>query len=445
MRAIFRSLIVTLGCGLVACSAWPPPWAAPPPEPGPAALIFDPPSELPPPEGLSAISAQYREVPLSWDPVLRPDVAGYLVESADARDGPFSECAILDDRGVLAWVDRGNPHAPLEDVTTRFYRLRSFGHDRHVSAESSEVVVATTAALPDPPSGLRAYSRQPRSIPLAWEASKDPVVAGYSVERSPGPDGPFEVVAELEGRHTTHLLDSGIGNLRVLYYRVSSLNPGGERGPPSAALRAVTKPAPLPPVGLRVEARRLGAITLAWEPNVEVDLHYYRLLRWRSGETEPVVVAAVSADRHQVEDTRVGAAEALHYALVAVDRDGLESRPSEAIGALGLGYEWRAELLPDRVRLEWNGRPEEGFVGARITRSGWFWRHFEREIGEAKWLDRDVEPGRRYRYVIELLHEDGWSAPPSRTLELQLPELGEPFVEIRPPAPTIPPPDGIPR
>jgi len=432
--------LVTAACAPLAGTAAREPAADAEPPP----LVYDPPVELPAPEGVVATSGQYREIPLRWDPVLTPDMAGYLVESSLSLEGPFLPREVLPHRGSLAWVDRDGPDSPLGDGATRYYRLRGFGHDGRLSSFVSETVVATTAALPAPPEGLFAYSRQPRSIPLAWRASDDPVVAGYTVERSPGPEGPFEVVAELEGRHTTHLLDQGLGDLRVLFYRVASRNPGGGTGPPSAVVRAVTKPAPLPPISLRVEGRRLGEIELTWEPNVEPDLREYRLLRRRDGGSFETVTA-VGAQETRAVDRAVGAGERLHYEVVAVDRDGLESRPSEPVSGLGVGYAWRVEAASDAVTLRWDPRTDEGYRGARITRHSGLWRTESWTTREAEWVDRDVQPGQTYRYQIALLREEGGEAPPSRLAVVAVPLPGEPFVEIQAPASMLRRPDGNPR
>jgi fibronectin type 3 domain-containing protein len=282
-------------------------------------------------------------------------------------------------------------------------------------------VVATTAPLPDPPKGLRAYSRQPREVPLSWQASEDPVVGGYVVERSPTPEGPFEVGARLDGRHATAFVDRGLGDLRVFYYRVAARNPAGSVGEPSPAVRAVTKPVPLPPLGLHVAVRRLGMNVLTWEPNVETDLALYRLFRMRQG-AEPELVVTVDADTTTAADGGVSAGERVAYALVAVDRDGLESQTSDAVEVESEGYSLRASADPEGVRLTWNRRSEEGFQRARVQRTGWFTRRRSAYSDTGSYVDRDVVPGRRYRYVVVLEGPDGRAAPPSSTVEIRVPQ-----------------------
>jgi fibronectin type 3 domain-containing protein len=250
-------------------------------------------------------------------------------------------------------------------------------------------------------------------------------------------------VAELEGRQSTHLLDAGLGDLRVLYYRVSSRNPGGQRGATSDLLRAVTKPAPLPPIALHVESRRLGAIAFAWDPNVETDLLGYRLRRWHKGEPAQTVLY-VGADKTRAEDADVAADQDYDYSLLAVDRDGLESRPSARIHVSSAGYEWHASASANEVRLAWNARPDEGFVRAHVTRQA-FWRERTFVTDAAELRDADVTPGRTYRYRIQLERRDGSRAPESTPITVAVPRNGTGFVEIQPPASRIPQPDGIPR
>jgi fibronectin type 3 domain-containing protein len=399
------------------------------PQPETPVLLAGPPSALPAPEGVIATSGQLREVPLQWEPVITGDVGGYVVDRAFAASGPFARVAVLAGRNTTLWVDRGSAEgaaatAPsaLGDGVTAHYRVRSFSRTGQLGVEPTVVASATTAPPPAPPAALRAYSHQPRQVPLAWRASDDPNVTAYRVYRSPSFRGSFERLATVEGRFQTIYNDKGLGDLRVFYYRVAAVNRAGGEGRASEPVRAVTKPAPLPPLGLRVSAQRLGANQLSWEPNVETNLVGYRLLRQRAGSKQHELVATLSPDQTASEDAAVSADEPLDYTLVAVDEDGLASDPAEPVVVKSVGYDISATARVDGVHLAWNPRSEEGFVGAHVYRHGALSRSELGFVTGASFVDAEAKPGGRYRYTVVLERADKTLAPTSPLVEIQVPE-----------------------
>ncbi len=384
-----------------------------------------PSANVPAPDGLRATSGVLRAVPLKWDPMLRSDVAGYLVERAAVRDGPFGRAARIEGRLLTAYLDRSEA-----DGETIFYRVRSYTPEGRISVAPSDVISATTALPPAAPEHLRAYSYQPRQVPLSWETSRDTTAAGYVVYRSPSWRGPFERLAALEGRHTTVHRDSRLESLRVFYYRVTARNIHGVEGPPSEPVRAVTKPEPLPPIGLRVVKLGLGVNRLSWEPNVETDITEYRLLRSTADRGPTRVVASVPAEAMVAEDDSIGTAEFASYTLVAVDGDGLESDSSLRVGVQSEDYGLSARAEPDGIHLAWNPRPDEGFHGARIMRRHRFGRTELAFVRSDRYVDGDVQPGAHYRYVVILERPDSSQAPPSAPIEIDTPKL-TPDVGIR--------------
>lgn len=385
-------------------------------------------ASLPSPRGLRATSGQLRAIPLQWDPLLSGDVAGYAVERASDREGPFEPVAALAGLSTTAWVDEGPSHWPgaeggrkeLGDGETLYYRLRAFAPDGGLASSVSEVVAATTAPPPDPPEGLRAFSHQPREVPLSWQASANPWVAGYVVERSPTSRGPFSDLAEIDGRFSTVYLDENLGDLRVFHYRVAALNRAGGRGQPSKPVRAVTKPEPLPPLGFSLSGRKLGINELAWQPNVEADLAGYRLLRRRQGADETEPVASLPPQTTRVRDTLLGANETVTYTLVAFDSDGLESNAAH-LDVTSVGYDLSAIARQDGVHLAWNPRREEGFTRAHVFLLGLR----RTELGSSEdgtFHHREAKPGGRYRYAVVLERADGTLAPESSPVEIRLPK-----------------------
>ena len=419
---------LALGLALSGCAGWHVQWpslrpaAAAHERAGEVELIGSPPADLPVPEHLHAGNDAYRLIALQWEPVLQSAVAGYTVERASAPDAPFQRVAALWGRGQSVYVDDGGEE-PLGDGMTAYYRLRPFAGDGRLAAATSPIVAGSTAPLPDPPPAVRAFSRQPREIPLAWRPSHGEMTSGYVVERSPSEDGPYQVIARLSGRFATSYVDRELGNLRVLYYRVATSTPSGASGPPSDPVRAVTKPEPLPPLGLRLAESSLGRNVIAWEPNIEADIVSYRLLRLRK-HASPDLLASVPADVTRAEDPTVTAGENARYVVVAIDRDGLESRPSEPIRVQSQDYQLEAATGREGVSLHWIPRHDE-FPQARVARSTWLG---QRELGQTEngsFVDPDVAPGRSYHYVVVLIRPDGSEAPPSEPLEVHVPEDGE--------------------
>lgn len=420
-----RALCAALALALPGCASWQLHWPAPAGAPDATQvgvrppLVASPAAELPVPEHLRAGNDGYRAIPLQWEPVLQSSVAGYAIERASEPDGVFRRIAELWGRGESVYVDTGGA-SQLGDGVTAYYRLRPFASDGRLAEDTSPIVAGSTARLPGPPPALRAFSRQPREIPLAWRASRSEFATGYVVERSPSPEGPYQIVARVPGRFATSHVDRELGNLRVLFYRVATETPSGASGAPSEPVRAVTKPEPLPPLGLRLAEAELGRNVLRWEPNVETDIAEYRLLRIHEGGATQLVTT-VAAGATTAEDPQVGARERATYALVAVDRDGLESRPSAALVVESVGYELEGAAGSRGVSLRWAPRADE-FTQARVMRSSWLGG---REVGrtlEHSFLDPDVRPGRSYRYVVVLIRPDGSEAPPSEPVEVRVPE-----------------------
>ena len=383
--------------------------------------------ELPAPRRLRAVSGELRAIPLKWDPLLTGDVSGYVIERTKKKGGRFQRIGAVAGRFETGYVDRGDDLAPkkgskggradLGDGALYCYRVRAFNSRGRIAGAPDPEVCAITARLPAAPSGLQAYSHQPREVALSWRPVQDPTVAGYRVYRNPARDGDYLLIARLDGRFSTTYVDRGLGPLRVFYYRVASVNAAGGVGMKASEVRAVTKPAPLPPPGLRVEKQRLGSNRLAWEPNVEQDIAGYRLLRIRQGSSSGEIIVTLEGRATSAEDREIGAGERLSYRVVAFDRDGLESEPSDPIEVESVDYGLSAAAHQGAIHLHWRPEVQEGFAAARVLREKTFGSDELARVPSAGFVDREVEPGRRYRYQVILVREDGSEAPPSAVIE----------------------------
>lgn len=401
-------------------------------EPEVPVLSEAPPARLGAVEGLRTVSGELRSVPLRWDPVLAGDVGGYAIERATAAEGPFQRIAVAMGRFAIAYLDRGadlgtkvrarESAGDLGDGNTYWYRVRPFDSFGHLGAQVSAPQSGTTAPPPAAPAAFRAWSQLPRQVALSWEPLPDPSVTGYVVSRSPSANGNFLTVATLQGRFSTTYLDRGLGDLRVFYYQVAGVNGAGGIGEATTATRAVTKPDPLPPTGLRIAEQQLGRNIVAWERNVEPDLAGYRLLRHREGAAQDELVAEVNGETVRVADDAVGAGEKLSYTVLAFDRDGLESALSDPIEVASVDYGLRAEVEGDAVMLSWDESIQRDLAEVRVLAEG---RLGDDELGRvrtASFVHRDVSRGSTLHYRLVGVRADGSQAPPSPVLEVKIPE-----------------------
>lgn len=401
-------------------------------EPEAPVLSEAPPARLGAVEGLRTVSGELRSVPLRWDPVLAGDVGGYAVERATRSEGPFQRIAVVMGRFSISYLDRGadlgskvrarESAGDLGDGNTYHYRVRPFDSFGHLGAQVGAPQAGTTAPPPAAPAAFRTWSQLPRQVALSWEPLADPTVSGYVVSRSPSANGNFLPIARLEGRFATTWVDRGLGDLRVFYYRVAGLNGAGGVGEAAEAVRAVTKPDPLPPTGVRIAEQQLGRNVVAWERNVERDLVGYRLFRRRAGAEVDELVAEVNAETVRVADDQVGAGERLAYAVLAFDRDGLESEPSDPIEVASVDYGLRAELDGDTVQLRWDEAIQRDVAAVRVIAEGRLGDDQLARVSESHFAHRGVKAGQTLRYRLVGVRADGSAAPPSPVLEVKVPD-----------------------
>jgi len=395
-------------------------------------LTEAPPARLGPVEGLRTVSGELRSVPLRWDPVLSGDVGGYAIERSTRGEGPFERIAVVMGRFSISYLDRGADLASkvraresagdLGDGNTYHYRVRPFDSFGRLGAQVSAPQPGTTAPPPAAPAAFRTWSQLPRQVALSWEPLPDPTVSGYVVSRSPSANGTFLQIAKLDGRFSTTWVDRGLGDLRVFYYRVAGVNGAGGVGEAAPALRAVTKPDPLPPSGVRVAEQALGRNVLSWDRNVEGDLAGYRLFRRRQGAEREELVAEVNAETVRVADDAVGAGEALSYSVIAFDRDGLVSEPSDPIEATSVDYGLTAELNGASVLLRWDEAVQRDLAEVHVLVEGRLGDDELARVRAARFEHHGVERGERLRYRLVGVRSDGSTAPPSSLLEVEIPD-----------------------
>ena len=232
-------------------------------------------------------------------------------------------------------VDRSAP--PNTTVAYKIYTVDSFG--RQSQPSSIRIFFPDFRALA-PPAVVQAAG-SPGKIVVTWTAGQKPNLAGYVVERSFMPNGPWETLmtqALLPG--TGQYEDDNLRGGTSYYYRVRAVSPRGDLGPPSFAAGAIpTNPGAPPAVtGLAADAGQTR-VRLTWTP-VSFPVAGYFVERSAAASSGPGAAATTNWVRlnslaipEPLYDDYIGTASGttFEYRVLAVALDNAEGPPSNAV------------------------------------------------------------------------------------------------------------------
>jgi len=374
---------------------------------------------LPQVQGLTA-KGGIREVGLSWNAVLDPRVEGYIIYRAPKPDGPYKEIAKVSGRLTTKYVDTGGLFKHLQDNTEYFYKIAVYSAKG--VGPASHFVVGKTLPPPLSPTHISATSGLPRMVVIRWQPPKDHTVVAYNIYRATNPKGPFKKIGRVNGYVNTIYIDKGLKDGTTYYYSVVSVNFKGVEGDILAVVKATTKYKPMPPRNLSARPTGAGQLTIYWFPSLTADVVKYRIYR---GDTpnSMSMVGEVPSSQLQFTDKGLEPGKTYYYYVTAVDKDGLESKPSKT-------YAFKTKPLPKpptgisvkqvgkAVILSWTkGSPDT--VEYEVFRKHFL--IFTKKIAITKntyYTDTSVAPNTTYYYYVKSVDKFGQESPPSPEVKI---------------------------
>jgi len=270
-----------------------------------------------PPEKINAVSRMARMVKVQWDRHIDPDVAGYIVYRSEKEVGPFTKIGKTE---KTEFLDKG-----LSDGKTYYYTVSSYYYvrDMEVLGSPSKPVSAETKPRPETPSGVSAESGLARKVNLKWNKNEEKDIVEYWVYK--GLEGRLDnsLLTKIKANLNT-FTDTGLKDNTKYSYAIKAVDADGLESDLSDVVSAVTRMLPKAPIGLKGRALQ-GKIFLTWEPNKELDIKGYNVYR-KSWAKNTLIT---TSDRNSCE-IRIDAKSVKLY-ITAVDKDDLESEPSEEI------------------------------------------------------------------------------------------------------------------
>lgn len=256
------------------------------------------------------------KIKLIWRP--HPDirVASYVVERANA-DGNFKFLAEVKSRLSAEYID-----SDLRANQNFQYRIFAKTFDG-VYSESSEILNATTKALPPSVEQVLASTNIARKIILTWDSIDFEDFAYYKVYASSSNFLPYTALAKVQANSYEDLLNED-GQTRS--YKITIVDKDGLESPMSKnAALGKTLEAPKNPSIISANLTQNGLV-LEWKSNDDRAVQY---MVKRYGGGADMVFREITETT--LTDSSVVFGQKYSYEVIAIDSNDLESKPSAKI------------------------------------------------------------------------------------------------------------------
>jgi len=263
-----------------------------------------------------------------WRMAPEPDAAGYQVERATRREGPYTRLtAALVPAGTPAFTDTAAAAG-----ARYFYRVRAVDRSGNASEPSNPAIVTLPDVTPPPAPGGLDVRVAGRRVTLRWRPVAAADLAGYFVYRSG--DGGRPIRLFREPRRDTVFVDSGAAGTGLppgarLTWGVSAVDrTGNESGRTEGMAQIVDDEPPGPATALTLRDVDGRYVQVSWSASPAADVREY-LLRRSAGDSTAIDLGHFHGrPPYLVRDSLVTHGRRYAYAVIAVDSAGNRSRPA---------------------------------------------------------------------------------------------------------------------
>ena len=263
-------------------------------------------------------------------------------------------------------------------------------------------------------------------MPVSWTANAEKDISGYELERADGAGGVFNPLATL-GKDETRFLDGktdpgSLPDEQEYRYRIRAFNSVGGRSEWVVA-KAVTKPAPKAPTGLKATTDVAGTVALAWARNPEPDIAEYRVeVRGASGAGGWFWSKLATTQECKAEERGLEPGQHRVFRVMAVGPKNHESAWSaECEGSARPlpppPHALRADRAGDGLRVTFSPA-REGMTEYRIYRKKFVGRDLLDKVTKPEATITSATVGEGMDIVVTELDEQGLESEPSEKLPI---------------------------
>ncbi|WP_297813295.1 fibronectin type III domain-containing protein [uncultured Helicobacter sp.] len=269
---------------------------------------------------VEAISNYPRKVKIIWSPHQDTRVNGYIVERKE-KNGNWKELNKIPNRLLVEYLD-----TKLEDGTTYEYQVIAYNANGSRSIPSKSVQ-ATTKSKPAQITNFKATNNIPKQINLSWNLHNNPEVTSYKILRSGFISSFYTTLATLPSNTNSYqdLIDK---DGEQYNYKIIATDKDGIDSLEVGPIIGSTLSVPNAP-NITYAQIENGSVVLRWNPtdNRATEYIVYKKDSIFFGETLRYNKVLTT----EFIDREIKAGEKYYYRVSTIDKNGLESKPSQEV------------------------------------------------------------------------------------------------------------------
>jgi len=260
---------------------------------------------------------------LIWRPHTNQRVSSYKLERKEISKPEWKSIATIDNRLQAEYIDKG-----LKDNNIYYYRLKALTYDNIVSLPSKTVTVSTKP-IPNPVQNVHASRNLSKRIEITWAKSLQDDITHYNVYASDDNDQGFTKIASTkEPKFVENIATDGVQR----FYKVTAVERNGLEGSKNVLSAAGNTLVPLIEPAFTESVILNSEVHLKWK-NGDVRTERYVLIKTSKENMFKSKVQQININSLQTSfvDPQVLPGITYEYQIIAIDKFGIQSKPSASV------------------------------------------------------------------------------------------------------------------
>lgn len=264
-----------------------------------------------------------KEIKLIWSPHPNPSISRYIIQRQNEK-GMFLNIGTIKNRLYVEYFDK-----ELQDGKEYKYRVLAESFE---GAKSLPSIVVTGKTKPEPIgiTELQASNNLARTIRIDWKKSLQEDVVKYKIYSASSLRANFSLAGETKNNFYIHKVnDDGVER----FYKVVPVDNAGIEGTmPAHSAKGMTLRAPKAPIITRAVIENNRAI-IQWHKLDDPQVKGYIVYRYE-GNFSSKALRFSDIKKNEFIDKEMRTGKKYRYQVASIDKNGLESKPSESVELL---------------------------------------------------------------------------------------------------------------